>query len=48
MSMRKTISTTLATALLLFGLWWTWEWLTAPALKPQAAARALRIALALP
>jgi len=28
--MRKAISTILATALLLGGLWWTWEWFTAP------------------
>jgi len=26
--MRKAISTILASALLLFGLWWAWEWFT--------------------
>ena len=31
--MRKAISTILALALLSFGLWWTWEWLTAPGLE---------------
>jgi hypothetical protein len=31
--MRKAISTILATALLLGGLWWCWEWLTAPGLE---------------
>jgi hypothetical protein len=29
LGMRKIVSTILATALLLGGLWWTWEWLTA-------------------
>ena len=31
--MRKIISTILATALLLFGLWWSWEWFTAPGIE---------------